>query len=699
MSTKSYKVKNFKANNILKYIKEKPLHSGIAGAVVLIFLIIILVSIGGGDSSKSGSSTKVKKGNLLISVKESGTIQAREKIIVKNEVEGNTSIIFIIDEGTKVKKGDLLVELDSSSLIDQRIDQEIKVQNADASFISARENLAVTKNQAKSDVDKAQLAYDFAKQDLEKYVEGEYPNQLQQAENKITLADEEYTRAQDTLEWSTKLFNEQYLSKSELQADQLAEKQKKLNLDLARRELELLKNYTHERDKRQLNSDVEQAQMALERTTRKARADVVQAEANLKAKEAEYKRQADKLKKIETQLSKTKIYAPADGLALYATSSERRGRFGPSDEPLDEGSTVRERQELIHLPTTSGFNAEIDIFEASLDKVRPGMIVVITIEALPGERFLGKVVSVAPVPDANTSFMSPDLKVYPTLIEVDNTDNVGLLKSGMSCNAEIIVDRYDDALYVPVQAVIRVNGEPTVYIGDGDNPKPRNVEIGLDNNLMIRIIKGVEEGEIVSLNPPLEQAASSENADAFIEGLDIDSSIVPQPGQQRTAQASGFGGGAPGDFSGGPSGSFGGGGMPSPDEIFKNSDLDGDGKISKGEFKGPENFFSQMDKDGSGFIEKSEFKFPSGGGGGGNMPMPSPDEMFKNSDLDGDGKISKSEFKGPEDFFSQMDKDSSGFIEKSEFKFPSFGGGRGSRGGQGGMQEGDFSGGFPGGTR
>jgi HlyD family secretion protein len=150
-------------DDIKKFIKDKPLHSGIAGAAIFLFFIMLLSLIfGGGNGDMSGSSFKVKKGPLRISVTESGTIQAKEKIIVKNEVEGNTSIIYIVDEGTKVKKGDLLVELDSSNLVDQKIDQEIMVQNADASFVSARENLAVTKNQAKSDVDKAQLAYDFA---------------------------------------------------------------------------------------------------------------------------------------------------------------------------------------------------------------------------------------------------------------------------------------------------------------------------------------------------------------------------------------------------------------------------------------------------------------------------------------------------------------------------------------------------------
>ncbi|MFO7883282.1 MAG: hypothetical protein R6U68_00530 [Desulfobacteraceae bacterium] len=136
----------------------------------------------------SASTFTVTPGPLRINIVESGTIKAREQIIIKNQVEGKTSIIYLIPEGTQVKKGDLLVELDASSLMDAKIDQEIKVQNAGAAHINAKEQLAVAENQAKSDMDLAALTLVFARQDLEKYKKGEFPNELKQAEAEITLA-------------------------------------------------------------------------------------------------------------------------------------------------------------------------------------------------------------------------------------------------------------------------------------------------------------------------------------------------------------------------------------------------------------------------------------------------------------------------------------------------------------------------------
>jgi len=378
----------------------------VIGAIILAAVIgLALILLGTAGSSTKPTNEQAtfaaKRGPLTISVLESGTIKAREQIIIKNEVEGRTSIITLIPEGTRVKKGDLLVELDTSTLEDTKIDQDIRTQNAEASYINAKENLAVVKNQAEADIDKAKLTFEFAQQDLDQYEQGKYPNERTAAENEITLRQEELKRAEETLTWSQKLYDNKYISQAELMADQLAVTRSKNDLVLAQNNLKLLGDFTYHRTMAQLQSDVKQAKMALERTEQKAKADVVQAEADLKAKDAEYQRQKDKLSKIENQLGKTKIYAPADGLVIYATSAQTGG-FRGSQQPLEEGQEVRERQELIYLPTTESAMAEVPIHESSLQKVRIGLPAIITVDALPGKKFLGRMESIAPLPDARS---------------------------------------------------------------------------------------------------------------------------------------------------------------------------------------------------------------------------------------------------------------------------------------------------------
>jgi HlyD family secretion protein len=464
-----------------------------------------------GDTEINGPTYEVKHGPLTISFVESGTIKAREQTIIKNEVEGKTSIISIIPEGTRVKKGDLLIELDASTLQDQKIDREIAVQNTEAEYIGAKENLAVVENQAKSDIDLAKLTLDFAKQDLEKYLKGEHPYELDKANADITLAEEQLTKADETLTWSEKLFAQNYISKTELEADKLAKDEKELAVKLAKNSKDLLTDYTYKRNLAKFQSDVNQAEMAMERTERKAKATVIQSQAQLKAKESEYERQKDKLAKVKDQISKTKIYAPTDGLAIYATSV--KGEWW-RNEPLAEGTQVEEKEELIYLPTGNSSKAEVTIHESNLKKTSKGMPAIITIDAVPGNTFYGTVESIAPLPDARSMWMNPDLKIYTTEIYIDGNDP--MLRTGMNCQAEIIIQQYKDAIYVPLQAVIKTGIDFNVYVKSGKSFKPRKVKIGLDNNKVIHITEGLKDGDIVLLNPPLKSgAADSENRNSL----------------------------------------------------------------------------------------------------------------------------------------------------------------------------------------
>lgn len=459
------------------------------------------------ESSGADSYFEVRKGPLTISVVESGTIQASEQVIIVSEVEGQTTILYLIPEGTRVQQGELLVELDSSRLVDEKVDQEIRVQNAEAAFIRSRENLEVTRNQTQSDIDKAELAFEFAQQDLAKYLEGEFPKQLKESESKISLASEELQRAEEKMKWSKVLFSEQYLSQTEMKADELSANKARLDLELAENNLALLKNFTYKRNLAQLESDVQQARMALERVKLKANADIVQAEADLRAKQAENDRQKAKLVKIDEQIAKTRIVAPKTGMVVYSTSA--RSNWRGNTEPLDEGQQVRERQELIYLPTADEFKAAVKVHESSLDKIRVGLPVRVKVDALPGNTYTGRVSRIAPLPDAQSMFLNPDLKLYDTEIAIQGENPE--LKTGMSCQAEIIVARYEDALHVPLQTVLRVGGNPTVFVAAKGGNEPRVVQPGLDNNRMMHVLSGLKPGERVLLTPPLDRAASTDD--------------------------------------------------------------------------------------------------------------------------------------------------------------------------------------------
>ncbi len=522
-------------NNLGGWLRRRSVRVGLVGLLAA-GLVVTTYAMWFRENDRSASATaQVQRGPLVISIAESGTIQNRERAVVKSQVEGTATILYLIAEGVTVKKGDLLVELDSSRLQDDKTQQEITVMNSQAAFIRAQENLAVTKSQADSDIAKADLTYKFAQQDLTKYTEGEHLRELQKADADISIAKEELQRAEDKLAWSKRLAEEGYITRTELQADELSAKRAQIDLDLANSAKDLLDRYTHQRNLDQLRSDVDQAKEALERTKRKAAADLIQAEAELKAKQSEYERQKAKLEKVDDQIAKCKIAAPVGGMVVYATTGQRS--FRGNAEPLEEGQQIRERQELIYLPTDAAMTAEIKIHEASLRKVRRGMPVRVTADAVPGKVFWGRVGKIGLLPDANSAWLNPDLKVYSTQIEIEG-EATGL-RPGMSCRTEIIVEQYADATFVPVQSVVRVGGKSVVYVLGPQGPEAREVDVGLDNNRMIRIVKGLADGQQVLLAPPLAPSAVGEESGKGAELVEVPQAATSPAGAAGPTTAAG----------------------------------------------------------------------------------------------------------------------------------------------------------------
>ncbi len=477
------------------------------------------------------------RGPLSITVQESGTIHPREQLILKSGLEGRNRILYLIPEGTEVREGDLLVELDATGLVDRRVDMDIRVQNAEAAFIRSRENLEVVRNQAQSDVESAELKLQFAGEDLEQYREGEYPNRVKELEARITLAREEQQRSIEKLEWSQVLFKEQYLAESEVRADELAVRKAALDVELAENNLRFLQDFEYQRRINQLESDLQQAEMALERTRRRARSDVIQAEAELRARESEYQQNQDRLTRLDEQIAMARITAPREGLVIYATSTQFHWRGNV--EPLSEGQEVNERQELIHLPTAAGFVARIKVHESSVQKVRRGNPVTISVSALPGRTFSGRVRLIAPLPDPTSTFMNPDLKLYDTEIEIEG--GLDVLKTGMSCQTTIRIAELEDVIYVPVHSVVRDRNQTVVFVLTPAGPAQREVQVGDDNGRMVHIRSGLEAGELVLLAPPISGRLASDTREELRR--EEPSEVLPEPDAPRRERRRPEGGG------------------------------------------------------------------------------------------------------------------------------------------------------------
>ncbi len=131
-----------------------------------------------------------------------------------------------------------------------------------------------------------------------------------------------------------------------------------------------------------------------------------------------------------------------------------------------------------------------NVFEHDLPELHTGSEVVITVNALPEQRFTGRITYVGDVVD-------PKTRTIPTRIEVPNPEH--LLKLGMFARVQITgaLSR-QEVLVVPTSAVFTVRDKKVVFVAlDGDKFEPRTVEIGQTGETMTEIRRGVRAGERV----------------------------------------------------------------------------------------------------------------------------------------------------------------------------------------------------------
>ena len=442
---------------------------------------------------------KVTRGDLTVTVRERGSLKADNQISIESEVTGQARIIFLVPEGSKIKKGQLLVELDSSGLLESLTQQEITVKTAEANLTGARENVAIQKQQNETETQASKLKIELAEAALLKYKEGDFPQLLRNAKSDITIAEEELKRANDRVKWTAKLEEQGFVTRTELEADELSVKKDQLALDKALAALRILEVYDYPMTFKEKKSKVTEAKSERLRVLQKGRANLLQKEALLIAKQATMKLQQDKEASYRDQLAKCKITAPAPGLVVYYKS---RSRYN-SSPPVEEGAMVRERQKLITLPDISVMRMDVKVHESAIDNVRTGQKARVSIDAISGRVFHGTVRQVAPLPDSQSSWLNPDLKVYNTQVIID--EDLAGMRPGLSAMAEIIVAEKKDVIRVPVQAVGLFEGQECCYVLDGDKVQVRAVEIGLANEEFVHV-EGLEEGEQVLLSPPAHVA-------------------------------------------------------------------------------------------------------------------------------------------------------------------------------------------------
>lgn len=477
------------------------------------------------SASTELKGARVKRGPLSISVLQHGNLAAKDAVSIKSELEGQTTILFLIPEGQQVKPGDLLCELDASDLVEKKLAQEINLQNAEAAFTKAKAQYDIQDSQNKSDIEAAERKLRFAQIDLDKYVKGDYAQQVKQADDKILLAQQKRTQAKTTFEFSQELAQNGFITKTELDRDDLDFQSADVQLDQAVVAKDLFKTYDDPRKRTELEANLREAERGLERAQLRAQSLIVDYEAGLKSSEAKLKLEREKFTKYEDQVRKARIVSDTTGMVVY---SRQDGR-GYGGDPIQEGTQVRERQEILQIPRTGGLIVEASVHESVLKQVAVGMSCRISIDALPGHEFEGTVQYVALLPDKGSWWANPNQRLYKTEVLLRPSSDASAaeqaayadMRPGMSCSIEILADEIDSCLYVPVQCVVYHRGGTIAFVPTPTGVEERPVKVGRANDKFVEVLEGLAENEEVLLAPPAGfMPAEEERTDAKAKNAD-----------------------------------------------------------------------------------------------------------------------------------------------------------------------------------
>ncbi len=412
-------------------------------------------------------TTAVKRGDLLVTIDEEGNLESAVNIDIKCEVAGGSAILWIVEDGQQVKKGDKLVELDSSALEEQVNQQRITYEKARATMIQAEKDFAA------------------AKIAVREYIEGIFLTTSLAADSNITIASENLRSAQNSLEHSQVMFRKGYISALDLESQKFGVERAQLELASANTAKEVLVKYTKVKTVQELQS----------------RSDAT--EARVRSERASFELEESRLKRLEAQVLKCVIDAPADGMAVYANETDHHGR---SEEPqIEEGAAVRERQTILRLPDLSQMQVKVNIHESKVDSLgkalrqaeRAGDILPASI-VIQGQKIDGQLMGIANQP-APPDFRNGNMKQYPTIVAIRGQGEG--LRPGMTAKCKVIVVHLTDVLTIPVAAVINQRQQYVCWVATEQGAQRRPLVLGSANEEIVEVKDGVNEGERIILNP------------------------------------------------------------------------------------------------------------------------------------------------------------------------------------------------------
>ena len=165
----------------------------------------------------------------------------------------------------------------------------------------------------------------------------------------------------------------------------------------------------------------------------------------------------------QQRLEDATVRAPISGTVIEKTVS--LGQVITSGTSSLGGGTT-----LIKMADLNKVRVRALVTEADIGTIQPGLGATVTVDAYPDRPFRGSVEKIEP-----QAVVQQSVTMFPVLITISNLE--GLLKPGMNGEVSILIDRRDDVLAVPNDAIRNVREAATAATALGLNPDSVQAQI------------------------------------------------------------------------------------------------------------------------------------------------------------------------------------------------------------------------------
>lgn len=147
------------------------------------------------------------------------------------------------------------------------------------------------------------------------------------------------------------------------------------------------------------------------------------------------------------QLDNMTVKAPISGIVTAVNNGD--------------GDNIQSGSAVLTIVDMSSLKIKVSVDELDIDKIQTGQKAQITFDAVQGKTFDGSVESIS-----QTGTASNNVTTYDVVVSIDDPSGI---KLGMNGNVNILVEDKENALVIPAEALIEMNGQDYVRVPNTDS--------------------------------------------------------------------------------------------------------------------------------------------------------------------------------------------------------------------------------------